>query len=152
MGVSEFEVFNDAITLPDGTYINVTYDEAKEIAGAWGCQLPNLAQARKIREVAQDIGVVYRAETYLPNDFAQRYSNMTKMMNSQKMHEISRMGRTKLVNGHFKWYIDDGSNAFRFYGFKACRGGSYCQGGGSGGHDKNWIDYSQSARIICKKQ
>ncbi len=147
-----FEVFNDALTLPDGTYVNFTYREARDIASAWGCRLPNQAQAQAIRNHAEQQGNTFNARTILPNDTAQRYSNMTRMMNDPEMGRRAQAGRENLINGHFKWYIDDGSDNFRFFGFRvpsACSRTGYCQNGGSGGHDNSWIDYSQSVRLIC---
>lgn len=146
-----FDVMNDAPTLPDGTYVNFTYAEAHEIADKWGCKLPNVAQARAIRSYAESKGHIFNARTHLPNDTPQRYTNMNKMMNDPRMHQRAKEGKDHLINGHFKWYIDDGSNHFRFFGFRvpgACSR-NYCQNGGSGGHGDSWIDYSQSVRLIC---
>lgn len=154
----KFEVFNDALKLPDGTYVNFKYEEAVAIAKAWGCQLPNLDQANAIRNYAEKQGATFKARTRKPaNNETIKYQEMENMMNDPKMREYSQRGNKKLINGHFKWYIDRGNNKFRFYGFYAppsCFGSSrtsYCQNGGSGGHDNDWIDYSQSVRLICKK-
>ena len=147
-------VMNDALKLPDGTYVNVTMAEAREIAGSWGCRLPNLSEASQIRRFAQDHGQVFSAESRLPNNTAQRYTNAQWMMNNSEMRRRSTIGRDTFINGHFKWYIENGGG-FSFYGFYAppsCYGSSstgYCQNGGSGGHGYNYIDYSQSARFIC---
>ncbi len=148
----KFKVFNDALTLSDGTYVNFTFREAKEVARKWGCNLPNRAQAQKIRDYAEQKGNVYTARPKNPNNEAQRYTNINAMMNDSRMHQRAQVGRTKLINGHFKWYIDDGSNRFRFFGFRypsSCKRTGYCQNGGSGGHGDDWIDYSQSVRLIC---
>jgi hypothetical protein len=150
-----FEVFNDALTLPDGTYVNFTYGEAREVAERWGCRLPNYDQAEAIRRHAEEQNAVFNARTrpWAPDVLP----NMRAMMADPQMKERAEEGRSHLINGHFKWYIDDGSNDFRFYGFSAppncygaSRSGPYCQNrGSSGGHDTNWIDYSQSVRLIC---
>ncbi|MCF8058407.1 MAG: hypothetical protein K9K67_03865 [Bacteriovoracaceae bacterium] len=147
-----FEVFNDALTLPDGTYVNFTFAEAREVAQRWGCRLPNVAQAEAIRRHAEAQDAVFTARPHSPNDAPQTYSNMTTMMNDPEMIRRAEVGRTRLINGHFKWYIDDGSNRFRFYGFRypsSCSRTGYCQNGGSGNHGDHHIDYSQSVRLIC---
>lgn len=149
-------VMNDALKLSDGTYVNVTMAEAREIARAWGCRLPNKEEASKIRLYAQEHGRVFRAQSKLPNNSAQRYTNAQWMMNNSEMRRRSEIGRTTFINGHFKWYIENGGG-FSFYGFYAppnCYGASstgYCQNGGSGGHGYSYIDYSQSARFICPR-
>jgi hypothetical protein len=145
-----FEVFNDALTLPDGTYVNFTHPEAMALARAWGCRLPNYDQAEAIRRYAEQQGARLTARPRPWDNGVHR--NMTAMMNDPEMRRRAADGQRRLINGHFKWYIDDGSNDFRFYGFyapSACRSG-YCQGrGSSGGHGRNYIDYSQSVRLIC---
>ena len=150
----EFDVFNDALTLPDGTYVNFTFAEAREVARRWGCRLPNRDQAAAIRRHAEEQEAVYTARPHHPNNAPQTYSNMTAMMNDPQMIERAQVGRTRLINGHFKWYIDDGSGNFRFYGFRypsSCSRTGYCQNGGSGGHGNHHIDYSQSVRLICPR-
>jgi hypothetical protein len=162
----EFDVFNDALTLPDGTYVNFTFAEAREVARRWGCRMPNRDQAAAIRRHAEGRGPditlerntpapqVYTARPHSPNNAPQTYTNMTAMMNDSEMIERAEVGRTRLINGHFKWYIDDGSGNFAFYGFRypsACSRTGYCQNGGSGGHGNHHIDYSQSVRLICPR-
>ncbi|MCR9204380.1 MAG: hypothetical protein NXH75_07380, partial [Halobacteriovoraceae bacterium] len=150
----EFDVFNDALTLPDGTYVNFTFAEAREVARRWGCRMPNRDQAAAIRRHAEEQDAVYTARPHSPNNAPQTYSNMTAMMNDPRMIERAEVGRTRLINGHFKWYIDDGSGNFAFYGFRypsACSRTGYCQNGGSGGHGNHHIDYSQSVRLICPR-
>ncbi|MCF8060267.1 MAG: hypothetical protein K9K67_13280 [Bacteriovoracaceae bacterium] len=144
-----FEVFNDALTLPDGTYVNLTYQESRDIAREWGCRLPNYNQAEAIRRYAEQQNARLTARPHNPDNGI--HSNMTTMMNDSEMRRRSELGRTRLINGHFKWYIDDGSDSFRFYGFYAPGACSeYCQDrGSSGGHGRDYIDYSQSARLIC---
>lgn len=149
-------VMNDALKLPDGTYVNVTMAEARDLARAWGCRLPNREEAAAIRRYAQEQGQVFRAQSKTPNNTAQRYTNAQWMMSNPEMRRRSSIGRTTFVNGHFKWYIENGGG-FSFYGFYAppnCYGASstgYCQNGGSGGHGYGYIDYSQSARFICNE-
>lgn len=144
-----FEVLNDALTLPDGTYVNFTYPEAREIAEAWGCRLPNYDQAAAIRRYAEQNNGRRTARPRPWDNGVHR--NMTAMMTDPEMRRLAREGQERLINGHFKWYIDDGSNSFRFYGFYAPSACSeYCQDrGSSGGHGRNYIDYSQSVRLIC---
>ena len=146
-----YEVLNDALTLPDGTYINFTYQEARDIASSWGCRLPNYDQAQAIREYAERQNAHVRARTHAWDNGIHR--NMTRMMNDPEMRRRAEIGQERLINGHFKWYIDDGSNNFRFYGFYApsiCRRTGYCQNrNSSGGHGRDYIDYSQSVRLIC---
>jgi hypothetical protein len=149
-----FEVFNDALKTADGTYVNLTFGESLRIAREWNCRLPNRAQAQAIRDYARSQDSVFTARTHLPNNDAQKYINMQKMINDSEMKRRSEIGKTKLINGHFKWYIDDGSGNFKFFGFyypSSCTRTGYCQNGGSGGHGNSWADYSQTARIICPK-
>lgn len=156
LGGRTYDVMNDAVTLPDGTYINLTFDESRRLGEAYGCRLPNRQEAQAIRQFAsegRDGSVTVNASTR-PND-SPGMTAMNAMMNDTDLHELARRGQSQLINGHFKWYIDDGSGSFRFYGFRVppnCYGASssgYCQNGGSGGHGDHHIDYSQSARYIC---
>lgn len=151
-----YDVMNDAVTLADGTYINLTFQESKDLARAYGCRLPNRFEAQAIRRFAEegrDGSMAVNAITRTNDSPGMRAMNA--MMNDSTLHEYARRGQDSLINGHFKWYIDDGSNSFRFYGYRVtpnCYGASstaYCQNGGSGGHGNHHIDYSQSARFIC---
>lgn len=152
IGGQRLRVMNDGLKLPNGQYVNLKYAEARRIAQRWGCRLPTLAEARAIRRHAEQQGTVLSARPHLPNDTPQRYSNMELMMNDSRMHEYSRRGNTELINGHFKWYIENGNNA-AFYGFRACS--PYCQnedrhGNPSfGSHGNDYLDYSHSARFVC---
>lgn len=150
-----FEVMNDAPTLPDGTYVNFTLEESYQLARAWGCQLPNYDQAETIRTYAERQNARYNARPHnWENGVA---NNMRTMMNDSEMRSRARAGQSRLINGHFKWYINDGRNVpdnqhnFQFYGFYAPGACSeYCQDrGSSGGHGRGYIDYSQSVRLIC---
>ncbi len=147
----KFDVMNDAPTLPDGTYVNFTISEARSMAKSWGCKLPSYNQAASIRKYAEQQGTRKRARTrQWDNGIA---NNMTRMMTDSRMKEYAEDGKSQLINGHFKWYIDEKPNDknFRFFGFYAPSACSqYCQDhGSSGGHGVGYIDYSQSARLIC---
>lgn len=161
----EFEVFNDAPTLADGTYVNLTYDESFEIAKAWGCQIPNLTQAKEISSYARQNGRVFPGIPRKAPDGKNNLAEMGKMMRDNRMSAPFETGKSQVVDGHFKWYIDDGDRyagprRFNFYGFNAC--GGFCQSGNRRSskdrngynkpiHGEHHNDYSQSARFICKK-
>lgn len=158
LGGQSYDVMNDAVTLPDGTYINLTFQESFDLARAYGCRLPNLQEAQAIRRFAEEgnEGAVSVRATPRSND-SPGMNAMNDMMNDEDLQDLARRGQSQLINGHFKWYIDDGSGSFKFYGFRTppnCYGTSrteYCQNGGSGGHGNHHIDYSQSARFICPR-
>lgn len=151
LGDATYNVMNDAPTLPDGTYVNFTIGEARQMAKAWGCKLPSYNQAAKIRAFAEAQGTRLKARTRSWDNGIS--GNMQKMMEDDEMKRRAQIGKNKLINGHFKWYINESPNdqAFRFYGFYApgaCQ--EYCQDHGSTGrHGTSYIDYSQSVRLIC---
>jgi|GEM_PF-2582516 len=156
LGGQSYDVMNDAVTLPDGTYVNLTFQESFDLAEVYGCRLPNLQEAQEIRRFAEagSNGAITVSAQARTND-SPGMRAMNAMMNDEDLQDLARSGQSQLINGHFKWYIDDGSGNFKFYGFRAppnCYGSSrtaYCQNGSSGGHGNHHIDYSQSARFIC---
>lgn len=156
IGGQKYRVMNDALKLPNGQYVNFKYDEARNLAQKWGCRLPSKSEALEIRRYAESTGANVKAITREPaNNNAIKYKEMENMMNDSDMHALSKRGNDELINGHFKFYVEGGSGNFRFSGFYAppsCFGTSntaYCQNGSSGGHNADWLDYSQSARFIC---
>jgi hypothetical protein len=145
---SVYEVMNDSVTLPDGTYVPLTFPEAKRIAAAWDYQIPNAEQAIAIGKYAANNGNQYKAITRTPNNSqADQFKSMNEMMNDPRMKERSRAGRNKLIDGHFKWYTNTG----KIYGF--ARGdGRFWQNRPSGAHvgDPQYYDYSHGVRLIRK--
>jgi len=145
---TKYEVMNDNVTLPDGTYVPLTFPESKQIAAAWGWSLPNASQAKHIGKVAYERGNQYKAITRTPNNNqATQFKSMNEMMNDPRMHERADAGKDRLIDGHFKWYTDTG----KIYGF--ARGdGRFWQNTPSGAHvgDPGYYDYSHGVRLIRK--
>lgn len=141
-----YEVMNDNVTLPDGTYVPLTFPEARRIALAWGYQLPNASQAVAIGQAAAAAGNQFRAITRTPNSGeATQLRSMNEMMNDPNMRSRAQAGRDRLIDGHFKWYTNDG----KIYGF--ARGdGRFYQNRPSGAHvgDPSYYDYSHGVRLI----
>lgn len=141
-----YEVMNDNLKLEDGTYLPFTIIDARRIAKAWNCTIPRLEKLRAIAEHAYLSGNQLKAQTYLPNDRAQRYLNSNKMMKSKEMQRRSQLGNTQLIDGHFKWYTNDG----KIWGF-AKGDGTFYHNWPSGRHrsDRSYFDYSHGVRLIC---
>ncbi|TNF02585.1 MAG: hypothetical protein EP326_03035 [Deltaproteobacteria bacterium] len=147
---TKYEVMNDNVKLPDGTYVPLTFPEAKRIAQAWGWQLPDAGQAKTIGRAAASDGNQYKAITRTPNNGeASQLKSMNEMMNDSRMRERSKAGDKKLIDGHFKWYTNDG----RIYGF-AKGDGTFWQNSPSAAHvgDPGYYDYSHGVRLIRKVQ
>lgn len=145
---TKYEVMNDNVKLPDGTYVPLTFPEAKRIAQAWGWQLPDSGQAKAIARAAASAGNQYKAITRTPNNGeVSQLKSMNEMMNDSRMKERSKAGNTKLIDGHFKWYTNDG----RIYGF-AKGDGTFWQNSPSAAHvgDPGYYDYSHGVRLIRK--
>lgn len=153
IGGRRLRVMNDGLKLPNGQYVNLRYAEARRIAQSWGCRLPTRAEAYAIRRHAESQGTAVRglADRGRPTN-TNRYSQMEELMNDERMHAYSRRGNEEIINGHFKWYIENGDNA-AFYGFRACN--VYCQNTSGtshpsfGPHGNEYMDYSHSARFVC---
>jgi uncharacterized protein YgiM (DUF1202 family) len=147
---SKYEVMNDNVTLPDGTYVPLSFPESKEIAAAWGWSLPNASQAKAIGKYAYERGTQFKAITRTPNNNqATQFKSMNEMMNDSRMHQRAKAGQERLIDGHFKWYTDTG----KIYGF--ARGdGRFWQNTPSGAHvgDPQYYDYSHGVRLIRKVQ
>jgi hypothetical protein len=145
-----YEVMNDNVTLSDGTYVPLTFPEAQRMARAWDYQLPSASQAVDIGRIAASSGNQFLAITRSPNNGpASQRSSMNAMMNDSRMRERARAGQDELIDGHFKWYTNDG----RIYGF-ARGGGRFWQNRPSGAHvgDPGYYDYSHGVRMLRRVQ
>ena len=150
-----FEVLNDNPTTLDGRYLAYTFPEAQQLAEAWGYQIPTEAQAMHIGTAVRGMGNQVPAITRLPNDRAQRYSNLEWMMNNERMHERAETGRTQIIDGHFKWYTTEHHDrpleeqTGQIYGF-ARANGTFYQSTSSDAHsrDRGYFDYSHGVRLI----
>jgi hypothetical protein len=152
-----FEVMNDSPTLADGTYVPFTYVEAEQMARQWGWQIPNLPQARAIRQFAEREGVVFPAITRSNDTVAQREASIGHLLNDINvrgggrvgdMRSRAEQGRERLVNGHFKWYVRH-NNQYQIYGFRGGANGYY-QLNPSGFHSSqsDYVDYSHGVRLL----
>jgi len=145
-----YEVMNDNVTLPDGTYVPFTFPEAQSIARAWGYQLPNSEQAIAIGRLAASSGNQLPAITREPNNGqASQLRSVNALMNDSRMRSRAQAGQENLIDGHFKWYTDTG----RIYGF-AKGNGRFYQNTPSAAHvgDPTYYDYSHGVRLIRKVQ
>lgn len=144
-----FEVLNDHVTLEDGTYVPFTFPEARRMAREWGYQIPDASQARAIADQAARAGNQFKAITRTPNNNeASQFKSMNEMMNDSRMKQRAQAGRTKLIDGHFKWYTNTG----KIYGF-AKGNGRFWQNSPSGAHvgDPGYYDYSHGVRLIKRR-
>jgi hypothetical protein len=144
-----YEVLNDHVTLEDGTYVPFTFPEARRMAREWGYEIPNATQARAIADLAARSGNQFKAITRTPNNGeASQLKSMNQMMNDSRMRQRAEAGRSKLIDGHFKWYTNTG----KIYGF-AKGNGRFWQNSPSGAHvaDPDYYDYSHGVRLIKKK-
>lgn len=85
-----YDVMNDAVTLPDGTYINLTFQESRDLAQAYGCRLPNRSEAQAIRRFAEegrDGSMVVNARPRTNDSPGMRAMNA--MMNDTTLHEYA---------------------------------------------------------------
>jgi hypothetical protein len=145
IGGQTYEVMNDNVSLPDGTYVPLTFPEAQRIASAWGWDIPNSNQIRSIRSYAENDGHVYSGITRSNDYEADRRRSIAAMMNDDRMRERASRGRGELINGHFKWYTNNGE-------IMGLRGGSrgYYHVNASGAHTSqpHYTDYSHGVRLI----
>lgn len=145
-----YEVMNDNVTLPDGTYVPLTFLEAQTIARAWGYQLPTSEQAIAIGRLAAANGNQFAAIPREPNNGTpSQLRSMNAMMNDPRMYSRAQAGQDRLIDGHFKWYTDTG----RIFGF--ARGdGKFYQNTPSAAHvgDPTYYDYSHGVRLIKRVQ
>lgn len=156
IGGRPMRVMNDGLKLPNGQYVNLRYAEARAIAQSWGCRLPTRAEAYEIRQYAERTGAAVRGRPQGQPSHSNQYRLMQSMMNDTNMHAYSERGDRELINGHFKWYIDNGDRP-AFYGFRACS--VYCQNSSGRAapsfsiHASNpgYMDYSHSARFVCPR-
>lgn len=143
---SVIEVLNDHVTLKDGTYVPFTFPEARRMAREWGYEIPNEREVRAIAQFAARAGNQFKAITRTPNDNQMlQLRSMNEMMNDSRMRQRAQKGRTKLIDGHFKWYTNTG----KIYGF-AKGNGRFYQNSPSGAHvgDPDYYDYSHGVRLI----
>lgn len=140
-----YEVLNDHVTLADGTYLPLTCPDAERIANAWGYVMPTESQLVEIGRYARQNGFQVPAIPISPNNREDRYDNMNEMMNNSVMRARAETGRTRMIDGHFKWYTND----CRIYGF-AKRDGSFYQRTASPAHsrDEGYYDYSHGVRLM----
>jgi hypothetical protein len=159
IGGSCFEVMNDSPTLPDGTYVPFTFQEAERMAQRWGWQIPNLAQAQAIRQFAEREGIVFPAITRSNDTVAQREASIGDLLNDINarrsdrrvgdMRARAQQGQERLVNGHFKWYIRH-NNQYQIYGFSRAEPNGYYQLNPSSFHSSqaDYVDYSHGVRLL----
>ncbi len=141
-----YEVLNDHVTLEDGTYVPFTFPEAVRMAREWGYQIPNASQARTIADFAARSGNQFKAITRTPNNGEiSQLRSMNQMMNDPRMRQRAEAGRSKLIDGHFKWYTNTG----KIYGFGKGNG-RFWHNSPSGAHvgDPGYYDYSHGVRLI----
>lgn len=143
-----YEVSNDNVSkLDDDTYVPLTVPEARRMASSCGFELPNDEQLIAIGRFAFRNGNQYRARTILPNDHRDRLPNTNQMMNDPQMKVRARAGKTKLIDGHFKWYSKHGE----IYGFaRGNNSGTFFHNSTSPAHvsDSSYYDYSHGVRLI----
>lgn len=144
-----YEVSNDNVSqLPNGTYVPLTVPEARDLASACGFDIPTASQLQAIARHAFDNGNMFVAITRTPNDDNRtQLLSMNEMMSDPRMRIRSNVGRSALIDGHFKWYDNGG----RIYGFaKSSRSFSFYHNRASGAHvsQTHYYDYSHGLRLI----
>lgn len=141
------EVMNDSPTLPDGTYVPFTHPEATQMANQWGWRIPTSNQVLGIRAYTEAKGKVYPGITRTNVTVADRENSIQALLNDPEMSIRARHGRSELINGHFKWYVQE-NGLMQIMGLSKGNGTYWQPLSAAHSFDRTYVDYSHGVRLV----